>query len=361
MKISTLIGGGVVAPDGKRYVWDRGSSAIGYLKENNELVLLKQLKGEESFYGFKLFYYENNLYISSQFSVQILKYDLEMNEFKLFSNDMAFKQYDSCFAEDKIIFIPHDFANKTYSFNLVSFCFEEIDWYKDCAEIKRLSNLVIENQVLFFSDYNTNKLFKVDLDHFDYEIIQFDNDVKISALCMDSNQKLWLISHDNQLIGYENGRIEKITLDEEINPEAFSNLVYMQGKIICIPRYSKYLYIYHTIEKSVDKFDCDSGNYTGTASFFNHYIQNNEILTLLPWGLSKLCNINIKKDTVEFLELEGKEGLALVHYQPIPIPFFAIETEEHNVARFITILDYIEQRDVTVQENAVGRIIFQST
>lgn len=359
MKISTMISGGVLAPDGKRYVWDRGSSSIGYLKENNELVLLKQLKGEEAFYGFELFYYENNLYISSQFSVQVLKYDLEKNEFKLFTNDTAFKQYDSCFVEDKIIFIPHDFVNKTYSFNLVSLCFKEISWYKDCAEIKHLSNLVIENQVLFFSGYNTNKLFKVNLNHFDYEVIQFDSDVKISVLCMDPNQKLWFISNDNQLIGYENGRIEKITLDEEINQEAFSNLVYMQGKIICIPRYSKYLYIYHTIEKSVYKFDCGSDNYAGTASFFYNYIQDKEILTLLPWGLSKLCNINVKTDTVEFMELEGKEGLVLVYHQLIP--FFAIETEEYNVVNFISTLGYIEQKDMTAQENSVGSIILQST
>ncbi|MCH5186490.1 MAG: hypothetical protein J1F64_10285, partial [Oscillospiraceae bacterium] len=293
------------------------------------------------------------------------KYDLVENKFKMFTynNDKKNINYHSVNTdENKIMFIPANLQNNTsYVFDFSSEKFWEIQWYKDNVLIERTSNIVCDGEYVFIAEYNTDKVIKLNINTFEYEKMGFGNDVKISVLGLDDNNKLWFISNDNTLVNHDSENMYKIDTDKKINKEAFSGMIFANKKIICVPRFSRYIYIYDIINKSVDKFEFyEKNSYNSTASFFLGHVRNDKSIILLPWGLLKACKIDLENNKVEYFELEAKEENTLVHYYYLS--YISKETKEINIKYFLKKISYDcpEKKGKDSEEN-IGRKILNLT
>ena len=286
--------------EGKYWFFDRLHMVVGYFCEKNcQVHIVNRYNKKKNFDAYDIYCIDNILYITSQRTAEILVYDMMNNCFQFHESNLRETQYASALLKNKdILLIPAALQFPSIIYHIREGSFEEKQWLKDetCREDFLGRPLIDGNRVLL-PIYNKNYMIVLDLATLEYQSIFLSQGIRLQCVSTEINNAYYFTQSDKrEIIRYADGKEEKIPLDEDILfDNAFSKIFYLKGKLIMLPRYDNYIYVFDTdSKKSIkcrlpEKFWDITG---GASKIFDCFVRGDKVICL-PWALPYICEIDL--------------------------------------------------------------------
>jgi len=273
-------------------------------------IIMVSLDDIGDFKGENIYKIQNSIYIADQICLRVLKIDLLSKEFKLFkASDSNFSEYLTFKNNEKIVFIPSNISKGTFEFNSITGEFTEVMWNKD--NLSSVSRSYIENmgEYVIFSIYDSSLLIKMKKDDYSYEIINFEHVDSLGPVYSEHKDSIWCISNNNSLVHLQENAFERFKILDISIDNAFSKIVFINDKIVCIPSRLQEIVLFDTIQHKVQKIKIDDEKLDtfGASCCYSYVICNNQII-LLPHIMSEVFKIDLSDYSFEKYKIKVNEN-----------------------------------------------------
>lgn len=329
---------------GRQWFYDHKRQCIGNMESDlSDVKIVMQLEEEQIRQcgsALNSLIRDNILYIAFQGKPELLEYNITNHTYRLYKNNLAdsklSQQYISVFYEDAVIFIPTDISQKGYVFdlNMRHYTIAGGEMHTGNAY-----NMIQNDGKIFLPVYGTNKIFVMDLDKQNGEVVTLDDGIAAYAIC-GTKEDLWICqSNKKVIVNLRNGKASYFILTDEDNAltNPFSNLVRYKDKVIVLPRFDIHIYVIELNNKVIKEItlQCDKEDFEKKRCSLTYgYHIYDDTLYLLPWGLDEIVELQLSdyKMTKRKLQITEEDYLKFF-YQP---PSREIEKDDlHNYMKWI--------------------------
>ena len=252
--------------------------------------------------GIEIFCVDKTLFLTFQRTHHILIYDIAGGAYRIARYaDSTNALKNSIILEKKIYLFSHDITGKAVIFDIEKEKYEEVSWCREnTIKTGWKSPFIFQyREKVFFPIYMKDILLELDLSTYQVKMQTF-NHLSLAAMCVTSDA-IWMTQTNTEEIvcveTKEPYRTQKYNQDNKTN-ESFSKIFSAKNKIIAIPRFGNYIFIYDYENNISQKayIEIDDAMLATTASRTYGYYIEGDILYLLPWGVARLFCLDIKQN-----------------------------------------------------------------
>jgi len=365
--------------NGKLWYFDSAIQALCTMNLQTYLVeiICFYLEGFDGAY--KIFRKNRSLFIASCRNPDILKYDLDTHQFKLYQhikNGQSGGMACHFMKENMIWMLPcAALKDPIIGFNVSNGSFEEKDSLKlELSKKFKKLQLVFsgnDHDKFYAAISGTKDCFCFEPQHNRFEWIECDignEKLKLNTICFDG-KTIWVSEeNNNRIIGIEKENkffIAEIPFKEE--HYIYSRILDLKQMIIGLPRFGEQIVFIDKITKCVH---CVKYNWKNIlkrdyilASKSIGCIEDEDYIYILPWGISKILKIKKKDFSCIQINAKYKEkmGLSLCNqiYRNRQSQFYILFERIASIKDFIACEKRYKMSDTfRTQDHLIGVTIY---
>lgn len=298
--------------EGKLWFFENMYQFVGYFMEDScQMHVVAECPKELSFFSaLNIYLVQSTLFISSQYSPELLIYDISKNRFRLYqcnTKDNA-SQYDTVFWNDKIIFFPVETECSTYIFSIHEKKYKKVNWIEQEDMFEKTGQIYQEKEKVWMPMLNKNIILQFCLENNQYEKIILSEDVHLKALCKKNND-LWLAQYDSMtILKYNCECCEQIVLKKSNTniKEPFSKIFFVGQKCIVMPRFSEIIFVYDTDNGDITEIALPykkSESKSVISLLYGFFISRKELF-FLPWRRPRIFKLELRNYNLREFKME---------------------------------------------------------
>lgn len=328
--------------NGEYYLYDKATKCLFLVRSLWEpLVFLKRIDGHEEgfeFTGHEIFLIGEEIFITSQNSAKIAKYDMttgRINYHDLISNGGDNGQlYNHVYFNNLIYYLPVVNTNEILIFNPQT----------EKVEIRNLENpwcgrhsfISQDNNRIIATEEGTNCYHLLDLNDFSDLYLSAPIHDELESTCFIDGYYYSTLQHSGRILQFDSkGNYRYFGKKENRVEEPFSNMLTIGSYLIAFPRKDTNILFLNVKDKAciykklpgVEKISLPQNE---ASNCFGYFLQGDK-LYLLPWKYPYVCEIDLHTLETSAIQLETD---AISFHKMYNVNFFD-ESKEIELRSFI--------------------------